>query len=92
MVDSALQTAFQARYKDVKDVQFTFYVFVDSNYSDQTANTAYSAYANATEFFNSAEKVNNVRMVGAFPFLDKTTTNSVEVYAGNQQFRVWVKA
>lgn len=87
MVDSALQTAFQARYKDVKDVQFTFYVFVDSNYSDQTANSAYSTYATATDFFNSAQVVNNVRMVGAFPFLDKTTTNGVEVYAGNQQFR-----
>ncbi len=90
LVDSALQTAFQARYKDVKDVQFTFYIFVDSAYSDSTPAVAYNTFTGATaatDFFNSAQVVNNVRMVGTFPFLDKTTTNGVEVYAGNQQFR-----
>ena len=86
MVTPALRTAFEALYKDPKDLQYTFYVFVDSNYTEATAGTAYGNYATADAFFASAEKV-NVRLVGKLPFLDKTTTSGVEVYAGTEQFR-----
>jgi hypothetical protein len=86
MVDAALRTAFETLYKDPKDLQYTFYVFVDSAYSDTTPGTAYSAYADATDFLASAEKV-NVRLVGRLPFVDKTTVSGVEIYNGAEQFR-----
>lgn len=86
MVTSALRTAFETRYKDPKDLQYTFYVFVDSSYSDATPGTAYSGYANATDFLASAEKV-NVRLVGRLPFVDKTTVGGAEIYNGTEQFR-----
>ena len=86
MLTPALRAAFEDLYKDPKDLQYTFYVFVDSNYSETTANTAYGSYAHAEAFFASAEKM-NVRRGGRVPFLEKTTTNGVEVYAGAEQFR-----
>lgn len=86
MVSSALRTAFETRYRDLKDLQYTFYVFVDSSYSEATPNAAYGSYANATDFLASAEKV-NVRLVGRLPFIDKTTVSGVEVYNGTEQFR-----
>lgn len=85
MVTPALRAAFDALYKDPKDLQYTFFVFVDSNYSEATPNTAYSNYT-ADTFLASAEKV-NVRLVGKLPFLDKTTAAGTEIYAGAEQFR-----
>jgi hypothetical protein len=86
MVTTALRSAAESRYQDPKDLQYTFYVFVDSAYSESTANAAYSTFANADAFFASAEKA-NVRVVGKLPFLDKTITSGVEVYNGTEQFR-----
>ena len=86
MVSSALRTAFETLYKDPKDLQYTFYVFVDAAYTDATPNVAYSGYANATNFFASADIV-NVRLVGRLPFVEKTTVGGVEVYNGAEQFR-----
>jgi hypothetical protein len=85
-VTPAQRQAFEALYRDPKDLQYTFYVFVDENYTSTVPQTAYSGYASADDFFASAEKL-NVRTVGRLPFLDKTTTDGVEVYNGSEQFR-----
>lgn len=86
MVTPSLRTAFESLYKDPKDLVYTFYLFVDDNYSDLTAGTAYAHLGNATDFLDSAEKL-NVRLVGRLAFVDKTIDNGVEVYAGAEQFR-----
>ena len=86
MVGSSLRTAFETRYKDPKDIQYTFYIFVDSAYSEVAPQTAYASLNTKAAFMASAEKV-NVRMVGALPFLDKATVAGSTVFAGNQQFR-----
>jgi hypothetical protein len=53
MVDADLRSKFESRYKDPKDVVFTFYLFVDENYNSETtsesisskAKSAYSSFA-----------------------------------------------
>jgi len=86
MVTLPDRVAFEEMYKDPKDLQYTFYVFVDSAYSESQPNVAYSTYTSAEAFLASAEKV-NVRLVGKLPFLDKTVSNGATVYAGTEQFR-----
>lgn len=86
MVTPSLRTAFESLYKDPKDLIYTFYLFADPNYSDQSAGTAYAHLGNSTAFLASAEKL-NVRLVGRLPFVDKVTQGGIEVYNGAEQFR-----
>lgn len=86
-VTDSEKASFLTAYRDPKDIRFTFYTFVDNNYSDGTPNIAFSDYnpanaANVSAFLSSA-MIEHSRMVGAFPFV----TKSGGVYAGNDQFR-----
>ena len=92
-VTSGEISTFNNTYKDPKDIIFTFYLFVDTAYSDANPALAFTSYnatvsANVDSFFNSADIVKNVRIVGTMPFLSKTTDSSNNIiYSGNEAFR-----
>jgi hypothetical protein len=86
MVSAAQRQLFEARYRDIKDLVYTFYIFVDANYSLVSPHIAYDSSLNSADFFSTAE-VMQVRLVGRMAFLDKTISNGVEVYNGSESFR-----
>ncbi len=86
-VSNTEKANFLSTYLDPKDIRFTFYTFIDNNYSESTPNNSFANYnpnvsANVDAFLSSA-LIEHTRMVGAFPFV----TQSSGVYAGTDLFR-----
>jgi len=87
MVSTSLKTAFNNRYKDPKDIQYTAYIFVDNVQKDSRNLPAYATHVNSTEFLATADIV-HFRMVGEMPFLDKSSEDRTSaIYTGNTVFR-----
>jgi len=100
-VSSTEKSDFLSTYKDPKEIRFTFYMFVDSDYTTDTtfrpsgAAAAYTAYPtnnsttiaqNAVDFFNTAQ-IEHTRILGAVPFVAKTSDALDAQYTGNVLFR-----
>lgn len=101
-VSATEKADFSATYKDPKEIRYTFYMFVDSDYT--TANTsrpsgAAAAYTDfqltndptingnkALEFFKTAQ-IEHTRILGAMPFVSKMNDALDALYTGNEQFR-----
>lgn len=100
-VSSSERGDFLAAYRDPKDVRYTFYLFVDSDYTTQTttgrplgAAAAYTGFpttadvlaANATNFFATAQ-IEHTRILGAMAFVSKDADALTAQYTGNELFR-----
>ena len=100
-VSSSERADFLAAYRDPKEIRYTFYLFVDSDYTTQTntgrpsgAAAAYTSYpttsgvleANATSFFATAQ-IEHTRILGAMTFVSKDSETLTAQYTGNELFR-----
>ncbi len=100
-VSSVEKSEFLSTYKDPKEVRYTFYMFVDSDYTTDTtsrpsgAAAAYTSYPtnnattigqNADDFFATAQ-IEHTRILGAMPFVAKTSDALDAQYTGNILFR-----
>lgn len=89
-VSDATRAEFESKYRDPKDVIYTFYIFVDQSYSGSgpqntsAARTAYGSFNEDGQGFLASAEIIQARIVGAMPFVDKTPAG---LYAGNQVFR-----
>jgi hypothetical protein len=89
MVSTSLKTAFNARYKDPKDIQYTAYIFNDiaTRMYDPRVPPPYSTLTNSNDFLATADIV-HFRIVGEMPFLDKSSEDLTSaIYKGNTVFR-----
>jgi hypothetical protein len=92
-VSSTERADFLAAYKDPKEIRYTFYMFVDTAYSEATASSAYTSFSttvnsatNATNFFATAQ-IEHTRILGAMTFVSKSAKALDAQYTGNELFR-----
>lgn len=101
-VSASERAEFLASYKDPKEIRYTFYMFVDADYTTATtsrpsgAAAAYTSYSttgtnaaqatNATNFFATAQ-IEHTRILGAMPFVSKNSETLDAQYTGNELFR-----
>ena len=99
-VSSAERADFLATYKDPKEIRYTFYMFVDADYTTETtsrpsgAAAAYTSFpttpdvlaTNASNFFATAQ-IEHTRILGAMTFVSKDSNALDAQYTGNEFFR-----
>lgn len=83
---TALERAtFEKTYADPKNIIFTFYLFIDPNYSESAPGTSFSGTTTANAFMDLAE-VMQIRMAGTLAFLDTKTVDGKVIYAGAEKY------
>ena len=99
-VSASERAEFLAAYRDPKEIRYTFYMFVDADYTTETtsrptgAAAAYTSYLttgptaaqHATDFFATAQ-IEHTRILGAMTFVTKDSEALTAQYTGNELFR-----
>ena len=93
-ISSNERADFLATYKDPKEIRYTFYMFVDADYTASAPAAAYTSYVttnsvlatNATNFFATAQ-IEHTRILGAMSFVSKDSEALTAQYTGSELFR-----